>query len=1104
MSKRKSVCPQLDSSAAKSLRLLSLLLTALWLQWAHCPSAQTRGLQPSPVQTTPQQQSAGGNAQEVTTLEPGKPVERELSGGQQHGYQLILNEGQYAKLIVEQRGIDLVVRVLGPDGKQISEFDDELRAQGEETSEVVAGAAGSYRLDVHAKWRNTPVAHYKVRLVELRAATDRDRLSQEARRLLAESVSLRRAGKYDQALPLGKQAADNWERLLGSEQREVANSLSNLGDVLRMKGDYVKAEQLYSRALEIREKVLGPDHPDAASSLNNLGILNYSKGMFDKAEELYNRALKSWEKALGPEHPLVANSLQNLAIVYVEKGDNDKAEQFYKRSLEIREKVLGPEDRDVAYGLNNLAILYLRRGDYDKAEQLWKRALGIREKVLGPDHPDLAPTLNNLALISHYRGDYDQAEELNKRALEIYKKALGSEHPLVATTLNNLVTVHLDRGDYGKAEELGKRALEIREKALGPEHHHVGSTLHNLAIVYRKRGDFDKAEQMNQRALEIAEKTLGQEHPTVSEMLDELASLYAAKGNLDQAVTTQRRANKIIERNIALNLVTGSERQKLAYLNKLSEITDRSLSLHTRNTSDRREGRELAVTIILQRKGRVQDAMSDGLAGMRRRFNAQDQKLLDQLNDTTERLARLVLNGPQKTSLTEHQQQIAALEAQKEQIENEISNRSAGFYTRAEPVTLATVQAAIPANAALIEIFTYRPFDPKAVGDERKAYGDPRYVVYVLRHEGEVEWKELGEAKLIDEAIHALRDALRDPHRNDVKQLARAVDKKVMQPVRALAGDATHLLVSPDGQLNLIPFEALVDEQEHYLVENYDFTYLTSGRDLLRMKVARESSGQPVVVADPAFGGPAIISMPGAEHGNASKKPAQIDYSQIFFGPLPGVSDEVRALRVLLPQAVFLTKERANETALKRLTGPRVLHIATHGFFLTNDPQVKPQTATQAIAGTRVGKWIGQVENPLLRSGLALAGANQGPAGSDDGVLTAFEASGLNLWGTKLVVLSACDTGLGEVKNGEGVYGLRRAFLLAGAESLMMSLWPVSDRSTRDLMIGYYKRLVQNEGRNSALRQVQLQMLRSKSHRHPHYWASFIQTGEWANLQGKR
>jgi CHAT domain-containing protein len=315
--------------------------------------------------------------------------------------------------------------------------------------------------------------------------------------------------------------------------------------------------------------------------------------------------------------------------------------------------------------------------------------------------------------------------------------------------------------------------------------------------------------------------------------------------------------------------------------------------------------------------------------------------------------------------------------------------------------------------------------------------------------------------------------------------------------------------------LNLIPFAALVDEQNRYLVERFLITYLTSGRDLLRLQVARNGRIGPVVLADPAFGEPATIPSRGvasqnSKRSNSEEADRQVDYSQIFFGPLPGVAYEVRALRQLLPQASFLTKEKANKAALKQLTGPTILHIATHGFFL-EDPPSAPSSADARSSEkqipnreTRVGKWAARTENPLLRSGLALAGANQGGSGDNDGVLTALEATGLDLWGTKLVVLSACDTGLGEVKSGEGVYGLRRALVLAGAESQMMSLWPVSDRGTSELMVDYYKNLIRGQGRGEALREVQLLMLHGKARSHPYYWASFIQSGEWANLEGKR
>jgi CHAT domain-containing protein len=496
--------------------------------------------------------------------------------------------------------------------------------------------------------------------------------------------------------------------------------------------------------------------------------------------------------------------------------------------------------------------------------------------------------------------------------------------------------------------------------------------------------------------------------------------------------------------------------------------------------------------------------MAETLIVLRRRLSPEDRAALDQLNETTSQLARLVLNGPQRITLAEHQNRIKALSEQQEKIEADISRRSAGSYLGAAPITLAAVQAAIPENAALVEFAVYHPFDPKAPED-RKAYGEPRYVAYVLRRQGQVQWANVGAAREIDERVNALRHALSNPQHRDVQQLARAVDEKVFQPVRALLGATTQLLVSPDGELNLIPFAALVDERGHYLVERYSFTYLTSGRDLLRLQARRESKGPPVVVADPAFGAPALKASSDRAESNGSAKP-QTDYSQIFFGPLPGVTEEVSALKELLPRATFFTKEQATKAALKSLSGPSILHVATHGFFLQDEQQTTAENraATQAKDSSRLGKLVAHVENPLLRSGLALAGANQSSNGNTDGILTALEVAGLDLWGTKLVVLSACDTGVGAVKNGDGIYGLRRALVLAGAESQVMSLWAVSDLSTRDLIVGYYKRLLQGAGRGEALRQAQLQMLKDKARRHPYYWAGFIQTGEWANLEGKR
>jgi CHAT domain-containing protein len=287
-------------------------------------------------------------------------------------------------------------------------------------------------------------------------------------------------------------------------------------------------------------------------------------------------------------------------------------------------------------------------------------------------------------------------------------------------------------------------------------------------------------------------------------------------------------------------------------------------------------------------------------------------------------------------------------------------------------------------------------------------------------------------------------------------------------------------------------------------VESYSIAYLTSGRDLLRMQVPRESRNRPEVFADPVFGEP---KTPSSSRPDSAKLIALTrrrsittggDLSTVYFAPLAGTAEEARSIKSLFPDAEVLTRERATKAALKRVEAPSVLHIATHGFFLDDAGH-----GANLAPGTRAISAHAIIENPLLRSGLALAGANLNHNGSDDGILTALEATNLNLWGTKVVTLSACETGVGEVQNFEGVYGLRRAFFLAGAETLLMSLWPVSDRVTRETMTAFYTGLRDGLGRGEALRQAQLAMLKRKDRQHPFYWASFILGGEWRSLQGK-
>ncbi|MBA2732977.1 MAG: CHAT domain-containing protein, partial [Acidobacteria bacterium] len=790
------------------------------------------------------------------------------------------------------------------------------------------------------------------------------------------------------------------------------------------------------------------------------------EGKFTEARPLVLRALEIREKVSGPDDLKVAEMLENLSASYVQTGDYASAEPLELRVLKIKEKAFGPEHPQMADALRNLGVFYYDKGDYLKAEELIQKALGIFEKSRQPENLIIASALSYLGNIYYARNDYGKAESYYRRSLAIREKNLGADHFHLTESLGSIGRVAYDAGDYAKAEAMYGRALALSEKAFGPDHTQLAWSLNNLAMIYATTGDYAKAEAFYRRALTIHEQKTGMYARNVQATLLGLARLYTAQGLASEAIKFQTQASELEERYVGLNLAVGSEREKLALLDDLSLLSSRRISLHTNLAPHDPAARELAVTTILGRKGRVQDSMSDSIAALRRRFSAEDQKLLDELNALTAKLAKLVLNVPQNATPAEHQEQVKTLETSREKLEAEINRRSAGFYAPSQPVTLTAVQRAIPEGAALIEFATYRPFDPKAP-DNLKAYGEARYVAYVMRGQEEVGWTKLGEAKEIDANIVALRQALRDPKRRDVRQLARALDEKVMQPVRALLGSTTQLLISPDGGLNLIPFEALVDEQGRHLIQSYSFTYLTSGRDLLRMQAKRAATSdpvlaaEPVVIANPSFGEPVLTEQ--VARVNAARKPVARtsrrmrrsvtgarSLSEVYFAPLTGTAQEAHAIQTLYPEADLFTGAEATESALRRINAPRILHVATHGFFL-EDAGTSADARVQATA--RGAGAIAKNENPLLRSGLALAGANQrGSAAGDDGILTALEASGLNLWGTKLAVLSACDTGVGEVRNGEGVYGLRRAFVLAGAESLVMSLWPVSDYSTRVLM----------------------------------------------------
>lgn len=902
----------------------------------------------------------------------------------------------------------------------------------------------------------------------------------------AEASKFNDSGKYTDALPLGVRALETREKLLGFRHADTLDSLFLLVRIHAGKNDLAKSEALLQRVMEALSAANETESLGYASATYYLARLRVLQGRQAEAERLYEQTIAIRTKLTGADSIPTAAALHNLALLQRTQGNYPRAEENFSKALAIHEKTLGENHLETANVLNSFGLFFYGKGDQVRAAGLLERALAIREKLLPPNHFAIGVSLNNLGLVEVRRRQWDKARAYYQRALGIFEIATGPESDGVASISMNLSAIFRQAdGDLAKAEEYTKRALAIHEKIFGENHQATITAVSILGVIYRDMGDNERAEKFLLRSLEGNKRLLGDYNQLTLQNIGHLVRTYAAAGDVGRAVQFTSDLAALYEKVLPLNLSIGSEREKIAYYEQASRI-DSMLTLHSGLAKNDGAMRDLAATAVLRHKGRVLDAVAENLTSLRQRFSEQDRKLLDELNDVNTKLSKAIIGGRQKLSVEDHRKQVKSLEDERERLESEIGRRSAGFYRPTREVTLDAVRQMIPAGSALVEYAVYKPqVWNRASSNEPEP---PRYIVYVIRREGDVLWKDLGESKPVDDAIAEFRKALADPKRADVKRLARSVDEKVMQPVRELIGGRqTHLLISPDGELNVVPFEAMADEKGRYLIENWSFTYLTSGRDLLPQARERTDKQVPLIVANPSFGETsALAAQKSAADTTRSSVTAASNLDETYFAPLIGTAEEAKIVLDALPDARLISGAEANERSLRQVVAPRVLHIATHGFFLEN----------------RKDAASGPAQNPLLRSGIALAGANRRDNTKEDGVLTALEASGLNLWGTELVVLSACDTGLGDIKNGEGVYGLRRAFTLAGAQSLVMSLWAVSDYSTRELMSGFYKNL--KLGRANALRHAQLDVRKREGRSHPFHWAAFVQTGRPLDIKKVR
>ncbi len=1004
-------------------------------------------------------------------------------------------------------------------------------------------------------------------------APAQDRDAAALARLEKELLDQQVKGSFLPSLRTARKIHALKEKKLGPDHPETIRALQDVARFMSSTGDFLGALKIQQQMLARAEKKHGVDDPATLPFLEALATSYWTAQRFDEADKLYQRVLALHKKQDGPESMLYATYLTLYGGLLWGRGALTSAEQYYLQAQKIQEKLSGGDDMQQIGVIMTLGHIYWAQGQKTRAKKYFERTISISEKFYSEkmkDPSQAAAMILAVAQIYSMGGEpgwarplEEKGEKLHRAAIAKIEKENGPNDWRLVAPLRAQANLHVSRKEWDQAEKLFRRLMALdeaqRKTQTGPQSalSSIGWTYQlawlerrrgrpasavplfskvrdiyqktygsymadtvdqQIADAWREMGRYRDARKLLERVVKTTRKTWGPRHPMLSYQLESLALLNLAEGKTRPALGLMRDALDIQEPNLALVLATGTESDHATYFGRIAHQLSMVISLNARYAPKDPAAAELAMTTVLRRKGRILDAAASTVAALRGQLSADDQKLLDELAAARAQLAKLILAGPKAASTPEeYTTEVGRLESEVKRLEDQVRRKSAAYRATSQPIELARVQKAIPADAALIEMVLYQPFDARKWGMDVKL--EPRrYAAYSVGRSGAPRWIDLGEAEGIDKAADRFLEALADPDSADVNKLGRALYDKAMKPVVAQLGQSktTKLLVAPDGLLNLVPLGAVVDESGKHLIRRFTFTYLTSGRDLLRIGAGARAKSSPLIVADPTFDAAGEKDKEKDTAGTraagalATRGRRSRDFRGMKWDRLPGTAEEADALVKLLADARVLRGNRATEAALKKVSGPRVLHVATHGFFLPAEPPAQAaEIAALTAAGPPTTVFASQTaadssgpENPLLRSGLALAGANKLSSGNEDGILTALEAAGLDLWGTQLVVLSACETGVGKVTEGDGVHGLRRALVIAGAETLVMSLWQVDDKATRELMTGYYERLGQGEGRSEALRQVQLKMLRSERRSHPYYWASFVPTGNWAPLSG--
>jgi CHAT domain-containing protein/tetratricopeptide (TPR) repeat protein len=989
------------------------------------------------------------------------------------------------------------------------------------------------------------------RALALGARTPTARSTGLSRALEARALVSQRKGEYPKARADLERAVALLETDYPSSHPEVADALTLLGAQLSREGDVPRSRTVLARAAAIAEACYRPGHPAIASALRFLANSYADAGNLSEGISLSRRALQIAEASFGGDHPLVALQLNDLAVALLLRGEYVSARTMFERALAIYTSREGATSVRAAAVLYNLGGISEKLGDLPEARREFEKVSVIWAMLKGPQHPDVARALSALGETLAAQGLDREAIPVYRRALAIQEKTLGPNHPFIAGALSTLSASLARVGDLKQALALSQKALAIWQQASSVEGVDQTNTLMRHGEILTRMGDLRGAGRTYERAVDIRRASFGEAHPQVAAANVALSAVEAALGETDNASTRALTGERVGLAHLKLLLATVPERDALDYAATRPKGLDVALSIlpQAGNVDASLDALILERSVVLDemaaRHRSTAESSDPEIAAMWQAFTAARQ-----------RLAGLVIRGPDGQA-SRYTSLVAEAQREKERSEQALAERSLEF--RAErsrsAVGLEEVRSHLPDGAALVSFVRYNRSTPvtparTSSGSGARFRDVPSYAAFVLKAgETDATFVPLGRADTLENLIANWRVAMMTSLRPasdaastapSFRSLGVMLRRRVWDPLAAQLTGVNRVFVVPDGSLNLVSLAALPSGSSHYLVEDGPVLhYLSAERDVVPPEPSPSGRAAGLLtIGGPAFANesslaratpPAAVAAAPASMSFRGALSNCIGLQSMHFEPLPGTRVEAEAVASLwnrlgsgisstADSATVLTGANATESAFKTLSGHnRVLHLATHGFFL-GDGCVTTTVGTRSVGGlvssnttvdskparaTAAGRTTPQ--NPLVLSGLALAGANRRAAaapGEEDGILTAEEVASMNLQGVEWAVLSACDTGLGTVTAGEGVLGLRRAFQIAGVHTVIMSLWSVEDRATQQWMEALYQaRLGDHLDTADAMRQASLTLIRERRAKgqstHPFYWAAFVAAGDW-------